>query len=108
MGISTLRAAESTPAFTVRTHSSGGSASKGRLPQLDSVRGLAALTVVFGHFIAQFPAAEISKGGSRLFFALKLSPAYFLIAAHEAVVLFFILSGIALHRMIAGRRTDSF
>ncbi|HKE11686.1 MAG TPA: acyltransferase [Myxococcota bacterium] len=85
-----------------------------RLEQVDSLRGLAALSVVLWHWIylslptdvpggqpAVFerllwqhdPRALAALGGTRL---LTLSPLRILFAGHEAVVLFFVLSGFVL------------
>ena len=58
-----------------------------RIVVLDSLRGLACLTVVLCHAAANaFPSHNI----------FELSPFYILIAGHEAVVFFFILSGFVL------------
>ena len=59
-----------------------------RFRELDSLRGLAACTVVLGHFASGVGAAV----------ALRIwhSPLRFLVAGHDAVILFFILSGFVL------------
>ncbi|MFZ0744221.1 MAG: acyltransferase, partial [Terracidiphilus sp.] len=59
-----------------------------RFHELDSLRGLAACTVVLGHFASGVSAA----------FALSLwhSPLRFLVTGHDAVILFFVLSGFVL------------
>ena len=59
-----------------------------RFNELDSLRGLAACTVVLGHFASGVSAA----------FALSLwhSPLRFLVTGHDAVILFFVLSGFVL------------
>lgn len=69
-----------------------------RFEQLDSLRGLAALTVIFGHLTNIFrvdhgPYAPIGAWLDRLDF----TPLYLLFSAHEAVVLFFVLSGFVLY-----------
>jgi peptidoglycan/LPS O-acetylase OafA/YrhL len=89
---------------------------QGRLPQLDALRGLAALTVVFHHFECLLrPSHEstgllknaflrLLHGGDFHSFAqtvgftrlLDLTPLYLLVAGHEPVVLFFVLSGFVL------------
>jgi len=61
----------------------------GRLKELDALRGLAALTVVFGHFAAaflEFPNVRDAKSMA----------VYFVGNGRAAVVLFFILSGFVL------------
>lgn len=60
---------------------------KGRISELDSLRGLAALTVLFGHILSTFP--PLPK-------FLMYSPLRIFWAAHEAVILFFMLSGFVL------------
>ena len=67
-------------------------ASLKRAKELDGLRGIAALTVVFWHFFSLFPANAWTM-------IWKLSPLYVLIAGREAVVVFFVLSGFALQRM---------
>ncbi|MEH7307563.1 acyltransferase family protein, partial [Neobacillus drentensis] len=58
-----------------------------RITQLDSIRGLAALSVIFGHILLILPPIP---------FVLANSPLRIFWAGHEAVVLFFILSGFVL------------
>lgn len=70
---------------------------RGRFVEIDFLRGLAAVTVLFGHLIhivdnSLKPLA--SQDG--LFYWLRISPLSILIAAHEAVLLFFVLSGFVL------------
>lgn len=59
-----------------------------RLEELDSLRGLAALTVVFGHYLS---AALIDHKT-----LIEYGPARIFISANEAVLLFFLLSGFVL------------
>lgn len=75
---------------------------EGKMLYLESVRGLAALAVVFAHILTlYFPYPEVdseaaSHGSSiinHLFYGL---PFGFMIAGHFAVILFFILSGYVL------------
>ena len=68
-----------------------------RSRELDGLRGIAALAVVFRHFFDLFP----ETGWTALW---KISPLYLLIAGREAVVIFFVLSGFALHRMYLSSR----
>jgi peptidoglycan/LPS O-acetylase OafA/YrhL len=66
-----------------------------RLPELDSLRGIAALTVVFGHllhFIPQYPASAWND----VVAWLRITPFFIAFAGHEAVILFFLLSGFVL------------
>ena len=63
-----------------------------RTEELDGLRGIAALTVMFWHFFSLFPTSTAT-------FIWKMSPLYLLIGGGEAVVLFFVLSGFALSRM---------
>jgi peptidoglycan/LPS O-acetylase OafA/YrhL len=67
-----------------------------RYPELDSLRGLAALVVVFYHFVLMWPALldslnPIEWHGIHL--TLLLHPLY---TGHESVMLFFVLSGLVL------------
>jgi peptidoglycan/LPS O-acetylase OafA/YrhL len=74
-------------------------AAGGRLAELDSLRGYAALIVVFHHFVYVFgPRTPVSgpRHISRFFEIFELSPLHFFIAGHEAVMLFFLLSGFVL------------
>lgn len=73
--------------------------SRGRLEQLDSLRGLAALSVFFGHFAQLYPvmneqAATVTM--PVIAGALRYTPLSLLIAGHSAVLLFFVLSGLVL------------
>jgi peptidoglycan/LPS O-acetylase OafA/YrhL len=68
-----------------------------RLEELDSVRGLAAATVVLSHTTIVLPAIAAGAGvATGLTAVLKYSPAHVLFAGHEAVITFFILSGFVL------------
>lgn len=71
-----------------------------RLEELDSLRGLAALTVVAHHclimlpmiyFDSNLPTADAARAN-----LLKYTPLHALWAGHEAVLLFFVLSGFVL------------
>ncbi|MGO8787563.1 MAG: acyltransferase family protein [Terriglobia bacterium] len=59
-----------------------------RFHELDSLRGAAACTVVLCHFWAGL--------GASAYLAIWHSPLRFLVAGHDAVILFFILSGFVL------------
>lgn len=77
--------------------------------QLDSIRGLAALTVVACHYITRFKISEtgsrfVGDISNRIMFILKHTPLRALWAGHEAVILFFILSGFVLSLSFLGRR----
>jgi peptidoglycan/LPS O-acetylase OafA/YrhL len=71
-----------------------------RYQELDSLRGIAALTVVFNHFINVVPSiynANFSNGLSGyLLKVFTFSPVHIIWAGHEAVILFFVLSGFVL------------
>ena len=65
----------------------------GRLKELDALRGLAALTVVFGHFggaFVTFPNIHQAKS------ILTYLAVQFVANGHAAVILFFVLSGFVL------------
>jgi peptidoglycan/LPS O-acetylase OafA/YrhL len=69
-----------------------------RIEQLDSVRGLAALSVVLCHHLIAYPrfwdAYVFGPQGNKT--GLFFPPVYILWAGHSAVVLFFVLSGYVL------------
>jgi peptidoglycan/LPS O-acetylase OafA/YrhL len=69
-----------------------------RYEELDALRGVAALTVVFNHFLNVIPVVLNANlvTSSTMMKLLKFSPFHILWAGHEAVVLFFILSGFVL------------
>lgn len=83
-------------------------AGSARLPEIDAIRGLAALTVVFYHFAAMFRYSiyHFDKQGSIVWnsayiIMTALRPLY---SGEEAVILFFILSGFVLSLpSLAGR-----
>lgn len=71
-----------------------------RLRELDSLRGLAALTVVIGHCL-------LIVDKSILPFYVRYSPLRILWSGHEAVILFFIISGLVLSKpYLDGRKFD--
>jgi len=70
-----------------------------RLRELDSLRGLAAFSVVIHHFLLVLPAVGLNTYGQDRFWKvnlIKYTPLHLLWAGHEAVVFFFILSGFVL------------
>ncbi|OAS88193.1 MULTISPECIES: acyltransferase family protein [Metabacillus] len=72
---------------------------KERFNELDSIRGLAALTVIFHHYLLIFPEIVQETMGDNSYIALniaKYSPLHILWAGHEAVIMFFLLSGFVL------------
>jgi peptidoglycan/LPS O-acetylase OafA/YrhL len=88
-----------------------------RLHFLDGIRGLAALVVVFHHFHtlapgvgAWMPLSELKSGGwaEWTLFAFKFPPLAMFVAGPSAVMVFFVLSGFVLHRMIAGMKDYTF
>jgi len=67
-----------------------------RYPELDSLRGLAALVVVFYHFVLMWPPLLDSLNPIQwhgIHLTLLLHPLY---TGHESVMLFFVLSGLVL------------
>ncbi|WP_159813116.1 acyltransferase family protein [Actinomyces sp. zg328] len=84
--------------------------SAGRLRELDGLRGLAAVVVLIHHCLLTVPAlAEVgARPGAApdgaLERLLSLTPAHLLWGGYEAVLIFFILSGVALSYPISRRR----
>ncbi|PGO57379.1 acyltransferase family protein [Bacillus thuringiensis] len=68
-----------------------------RIKELDSIRGLAALTVVFGHFCLMLPSLPNS---------IKFSLLRFLWAGGEAVIVFYVLSGFVLSMALYHSKTN--
>lgn len=62
--------------------------SSNRLEQLDSVRGLAAFVVFFGHIYSQYPFLPVAIS--------EYTPFKVLINGHSSVIMFFLLSGFVL------------
>jgi peptidoglycan/LPS O-acetylase OafA/YrhL len=72
-----------------------------RFIELDSLRGIAASAVVFGHFFDLWSATRWHLWTER-------SPLRVLFAGHEAVVLFFMLSGFVLSIPLSSERAPSY
>ncbi|PEB90186.1 acyltransferase [Bacillus toyonensis] len=68
-----------------------------RINELDSIRGLAAITVIFGHFCLMLPSLPNS---------IKFSPLRFLWAGGEAVIVFYVLSGFVLSMALYHSKTN--
>ncbi|WP_419955085.1 acyltransferase family protein [Neobacillus niacini] len=69
-----------------------------RYEELDSLRGIAALTVVINHFFNVIPMFFNANNypNGLLLKILKFTPVHIFWAGHEAVILFFVLSGFVL------------
>lgn len=73
--------------------------------ELDSLRGLAALSVVCSHYLNLFRDPQSSYPNARnLIETIALTPLFGLFAGHEAVMLFFVLSGFVLSLQFIGRK----
>jgi peptidoglycan/LPS O-acetylase OafA/YrhL len=79
------------------------------------MRGLAALIVVFHHFRLVWEGGPLTltfhemfsaSPWQRLAWAFRALPLRWLTAGPEAVVLFFVLSGFALHRMLSSAQSS--
>ena len=83
-----------------------------RIDCLDSLRGLAALSVVFLHVLSVYGAIDLLRGdgevGSLTAFLLSRTPLGILYAGAEAVILFFTLSGFVLALPFLSDRTPSY
>jgi peptidoglycan/LPS O-acetylase OafA/YrhL len=79
---------------------SRGAGQGARVDQLDSLRGLAAVNVMASHLLLCVPlifAGVHDRDGANGFtYAILYTPLHLFIAANEAVILFFILSGFVL------------
>src|SRR2546430_6654006 len=65
--------------------------------ELDSLRGLAAITVLVGHYLNPFLVQSGPYAGvGRAVQLARKTPLFGLFAGHEAVMLFFVLSGFVL------------
>jgi peptidoglycan/LPS O-acetylase OafA/YrhL len=80
-----------------------------RYEELDSLRGLASLSVVFHHCLMVFPiflAANFHQLGN--FWLPSNSPLHLFWAGHEAVILFFVLSGFVLSLPFLNNRAPKY
>jgi peptidoglycan/LPS O-acetylase OafA/YrhL len=76
------------------------------IASLDSLRGLAAMVVVFSHLLNLYPEFADPKTAPSELQRLIYSPLHLLWAGHEAVVLFFALSGFVLASAMERSRSD--
>lgn len=80
-----------------------------RIDQLDSIRGLAALFVLFSHILLIFPIiAEDIKSSGWLTLILKNTPFHLFWGGHQAVLIFFILSGFVLSLAFINGKNQSY
>lgn len=78
------------------------------IPALDSLRGMAALSVVFLHAVtAYFSFEQIERSGV-VGWLMTRTPLVILISGHEAVILFFTLSGFVLALPYFSGRAQSY
>ncbi|MFT2721542.1 acyltransferase family protein [Deinococcus sp. A31D244] len=91
--------------MTISSRSVSSRPVSSRFVQLDALRGLAALFVVFAHHVRVFDqqpgaAPEHVSQVSQVLHALRYTPLFVLWGGHEAVVIFFALSGFVLFLML--------
>lgn len=68
-----------------------------RLEELDSLRGLAAITVLFSHFTLVYNDFFLIRDNTGfMYYLYKYTPIHMIWSGHEAVMLFFVLSGFVL------------
>ncbi|MEV5029154.1 acyltransferase family protein [Paenibacillus sp. LPE1-1-1.1] len=83
-----------------------------RYEQLDSLRGLAALAVMIGHFLMVFtPIVQNTSGLGILDYPLNLlkyTPLHAIWGGHEAVIMFFLLSGFVLSLPFFSNRQQTY
>lgn len=98
-------------ASTPRTErESAPSAGRGRLGSLDGLRGLAALVVVIHHCVLSLPSLadqlHAPDRSHQLAWLLTYTPLHLVWAGGEAVLVFFVLSGLVLSRPFLARRSS--
>lgn len=59
-----------------------------RIHELDSLRGIAAVTVMFSHYLLIFPAFFSNESNDIGVNVMKYTPLHIFWAGHEAVILF--------------------
>lgn len=82
--------------------------SAARYIELDSLRGVAALVVVFSHVLGVLPSLDDYEPSNWFESALIYSPLHALWAGTEAVTLFFVLSGFVLSLPFHGARNGTY
>lgn len=86
---------------------------KTRINALDGLRGFAAVAVLFSHLLTSDPwfsnaqDSVIKIKGNLIQEALFYSPLHIFFAGHEAVVIFFVLSGVVLSRNYSYRESKT-
>lgn len=87
-----------------------GSSNGRRFDQLDALRGIAALTVVFNHCVRVIPGSGSSEsvGGNTALGIVKYTPLHLVWAGHQAVMFFFVLSGFVLTLPFLRGRADPY
>jgi peptidoglycan/LPS O-acetylase OafA/YrhL len=90
-----------------------------RLTQLDAIRGIAALVVVFNHYVQIYPEPVRQLAGFAHGYAnpaawltpwpwLRFTPLRLLVDGHAAVVIFFVLSGFVLALPVTAKSQPQF
>lgn len=79
-----------------------------RLIELDSIRGLAALTVMLCHYLNVMVSFKEDIHTNFYIWLLKYTPLHIIWAGHEAVILFFVLSGFVLFLSSALNETKGY